>query len=998
MSSFHSSVAKFFLLVAACFFMIESQAQESVVNENNAPSLKWYQLHTTHFRILYPLGYEQQAQRMANTLEYIHAPESKTMGASPRKISLILQNQTSISNGFVSITPRRSEFYGMPSQNYNFIGNNDWLNLLATHEYRHMVQFQHATRGFNRLVYYAFGNYGLSAMSYLGAPQWFWEGDAVATETAFTNSGRGRIPNFDLLFRTNLMEGRTFNYHKQYLRSYRHNIPDYYKLGYHMVSYLRRKTNNPEIWENVTRRSWATSFVPFTFSIALKKEAGMYVKDLYTEMAADLKKQWQAQLDTTRITAFEKIQTRHSNAYTDYRFPQEMEGGGIIVQKSGIGDIEQLVLLNGNQETTIYTQGVVNDAAMLSATNSRIVWNEFRYDPRWRMKTYSAIVGYDMGSKVKHVIAKKGRYAAAALSSDGYKVATVETSTDYQTKLVVLDYISGNQVMEFKNPDNDFISMPRWTSDGKNIVALKTNKKGKALVLFTLATQEEKLLTEYTDENMGHPVPFGKYILYNSPVSGIDNIYALDTESGKRFQITSSKYGSYNPSLSRDGKTIYYNEQGKDGMDVVKINFNPGEWKAWKQRKQPDALFAHLAAQEASNNFLADIPDSTYKAKRYSRLKGMINPYTWGAYLNNNLSQATIGISSRDLLSTTTIKTGYNYDINEKTGDWTAAVSYQGFYPIIDAQIVTGERQLKTSLFDREVKFSWKETGFIGGLRIPILLTKSKYFTEIEVGNSVGVTSISSFQNEVTKDGIRISSGTDRIVPANDTLFYSFNDRANRGQLIYNQFIFSFTSVMKQSRRDFNPKYAQLLTFENYETPYGGNFRGNLTAIRAIVYFPGLFKHHSFYFRGGFQTTFSSIELNTYQFRNRIFKPRGFAYPRDSKFLTLSGNYAFPIAYPDIAIGPLINIQRIKTNLFCDYGTGEGRSYFYRFKPNQLTDVYFSNSNASYLSVGAEVTVDINVMRFLPQFEIGLRATYLTPNRFFNSGTVLEFLIGNIPL
>ena len=62
-------------------------------------------------------------------------------------------------------------------------------------------------------------------MAQVAAPQWFWEGDAVATETAFTPSGRGRIPNFGLVLRTNLLEGRTFNYHKQYLRSYKHNIP-----------------------------------------------------------------------------------------------------------------------------------------------------------------------------------------------------------------------------------------------------------------------------------------------------------------------------------------------------------------------------------------------------------------------------------------------------------------------------------------------------------------------------------------------------------------------------------------------------------------------------------------------------------------------------------------------------------------------------------------------------------------------------------------------------
>jgi hypothetical protein len=186
--------------------------------------------------LLFPEGYEVQAQRVANTLETIREPEGKTIGDVPRKISVVLQNQSALSNAFVSIAPRRAEFYGMPSQDYNFVGTNDWLTLLSSHEYRHMAQFQHARRGFNKLLYYAFGYSTLAGLAYVGAPQWFWEGDAVATETAFTPSGRGRIPNFDLILRTNLQEGRVFNYHKQYLRSYKYNIIDHYVFGYHMVS------------------------------------------------------------------------------------------------------------------------------------------------------------------------------------------------------------------------------------------------------------------------------------------------------------------------------------------------------------------------------------------------------------------------------------------------------------------------------------------------------------------------------------------------------------------------------------------------------------------------------------------------------------------------------------------------------------------------------------------------------------------------------------------
>jgi hypothetical protein len=971
------------LLLFAFICLPNLLTAQDVVNENNPPSLKWYQLNTPHFRVLYPLGFETQAQRMANTLEHIHEPESKTMGASPRKISVVLQNQSSISNGFVSITPRRSEFYTMPSQNYNFVGNNDWLNLLATHEYRHMVQFQHATRGFNRLLYYAFGNNVLAGMAYVAAPQWFWEGDAVATETAFTQSGRGRIPNFDLVFRTNLMEGRTFNYHKQYLRSYKHNIPDHYKLGYHLVSYLRRKTNNPEVWENITRRSWNVPFIPFTFSNSIKKEYGLYVNGLYREMAADLKKQWQAQLDTTALTSFEKVNPRTTKAYTDYRFPQELEDGSILVQKSGIGDIEALVTIKNGQERKIYVQGIVNDAAMLSATNSRVVWNEFRFDPRWRVKTFSTIVGYDLGSKTRRVISKKGRYASAAISPDGYQVATVETKTDYQTKLVVLDYLSGKVVKEFDNPTNDFISMPRWTENGKEVIALKTNKKGKAIVRFNLESGGEKYLTEFSDENIGHPVPYGKYVLYNSPISGIDNVYALDTETKQRHQITSSKYASYNPCVSRDGKTIYYNEQGKDGMDVVKIAFDPSTWKLWTRKTQPSTVFNHLVEQEGMPNLLSTIPDSTLKVKKYSRLKGIVNPYSWGTYFNNDLTNVNIGISSRDLLSTTTINAGYVYDINEKTGTWKASVSYQALFPIIDLSVSQSDRKVNEGDIETEnytgikpnytktvqtnnLSFSWLEKNMEGGFRIPLITTTSRYHSDITFGNSVGVTQVSNFTNTINDQ---------RIIPAlivNDTIksYYFFSDRTGNGNLVYNHFSISAFRLLKQSRRDINSQWGQVIRLNSYTTPYGGNYTGNQFSIYGTAYFPGLFKHHSIWGYWAYQSAeidrlfyankkgTEILENNNYQFRNRIPLPRGLTVSRFQQFYSMSANYTMPVWYPDIAIGPLLNIQRVRLNGFFDYGYGSSPT--------------FARSQ-TYLSAGAEVKFDINVMRFLPQFDIGFR-------------------------
>ncbi|HTE34337.1 MAG TPA: hypothetical protein VK666_28350, partial [Chryseolinea sp.] len=80
------------LICVVCAYLCFEATGQTVL-ENNPTHLRWNQVNTEHFRVLFPVGFENQAQRVASTLEYLHAPEARTMGATPRRISVILQNQ-----------------------------------------------------------------------------------------------------------------------------------------------------------------------------------------------------------------------------------------------------------------------------------------------------------------------------------------------------------------------------------------------------------------------------------------------------------------------------------------------------------------------------------------------------------------------------------------------------------------------------------------------------------------------------------------------------------------------------------------------------------------------------------------------------------------------------------------------------------------------------------------------------------------------------------------
>src|SRR5580765_1895150 len=86
------------------------------------PRLKWQQINTPHFHIIFPRGMEEDAERIANALDNAYSDVARSLGVLPKKIPIIMQNQTTDNNAFVSSEPRRAEFFSTPPQNPNSMG------------------------------------------------------------------------------------------------------------------------------------------------------------------------------------------------------------------------------------------------------------------------------------------------------------------------------------------------------------------------------------------------------------------------------------------------------------------------------------------------------------------------------------------------------------------------------------------------------------------------------------------------------------------------------------------------------------------------------------------------------------------------------------------------------------------------------------------------------------------------------------------------------------
>ncbi len=934
-----------FLFIALLFLTFSGWGQSAIsgsVLPNLPASVKWQQIKSPHFRVIFTEGFEKEAQRATNILESVYEPGSRTLGASPRRFPVILQNQHTTSNGFVTIGPYRSELFTLAPQGYQFLGNDHWMEKLIAHEYRHMVQFEKSLSGFTKTFYYLFGEYTASVWPGIAAPSWFFEGDAVGLETAMGRTGRGRVPSFLMSFKANTMEKGGFHYYKQHLNSFRDFVPNHYVTGYLMTTHLKNKYG-PHIWDDITQNAFSKPFIPFTFSNSIKKHTGKYLVPTYDEMLEEQKQLFSQQLSSFEPTPFDIINKESKEVYVNYRFPKPLSDGSVFCIKSGFGDISQFVIIRPDgQEKSIHTLGPYISSEFLSANDSVVVWIESTFDPRWDRRTYSDIKKLNFRTGQLSRLSKKERYTSVATSSDGKLLVATHQSITSEYSIYLLDGNTGDMIRRFDNPENHFYSMPVISPDGKSIISLKHVGDGKQIVQIDVETSQEKVLYTSQDENIGHPVMHGGHLYFNSTFNGIDNIYALDLKSQKEYLVTQAKYGAFNPALTTDGQ-ILYNDFFVDGMNAVQTSVSPDLWIPKEEVKYIGTRFEEtMVENEDISDELYNTSSVKYDIKKYNRTARSLRPVSWGLAVlptseASSANDISVGLVSMDLLSTTRMQGVLTYNTAENAWRYGFDVSYQALYPILDLGGDFGNRAaILRDTTGVPTQYYWDENTWTAGFRVPLTLTNSKYHRGLVFGSKLEISKVENYT--ASRVGFEQSgNGTLRSIKSS----------------------MRFSRLLKRSKLDIRPKWGQVVELHYYDTPFGGNSTSALFGTEGLFYLPGLFKHHSFYLRGSYQAQ----DIENYAFKSPVAYTRGYGYTAYDEYANLGINYTLPIAYMDWHLGPLINLQRIYGNAFYDYGFGQSM-----------------NKNDRLNSFGAEVSFNFNLMRYLLLFDVGIRYGYLPEN------------------
>lgn len=915
------------LLILFFSFSLFAQVIEAPVNTidfmQNPSGIEWKQIETEHFQLIFPETIEKEAQRAAHLLETAYPYVTRSLEEKPPRISLVLQAHTTESNGFVTLAPRRSEFFLTPSVN-PVLGNTEWLKTLSIHEFRHVVQFQKGRRGFSKFLYIILGEVGQALSLAFIAPPWVFEGDAVGIETALTEGGRGRLPLFERDLRTLILSGQDYDYDKAHLGSYKDYIPNHYVYGYFYTSFLRNHYGDLFL-SRVMNSSAESSYNPLSFYNAMDRylPEGDF-EDFYRHVIRELSAEWKARLEKLTPTDYEVKSPKKKFGWTNYLYPQKTDSG-ILALKNGLSFIDQFVLLKEGKEETLFYPGILNQEYPFKVRQDLLAWVELDIHPRWGYQDFSCLRTYDVRKK-EHLLKKCGlKLRLAVFDHSAKKLAAVEWNEKQEQFIHILD-AKGNSVQKISFPANKVIASLDWQDDRNLILVLRDHDDNKSLVRFNLDSQTKDVLVSPSKTNLGYVSVENGEIFLESPESGIDNLYHFKE---KLHQITSSSYGAYAPEM--DGNELIYSEYTPDGMVIAR---KKADWNSINSSSDSFlAYYEKFAASEEFGLFNKDLQTrKEKKSSEYSQFSHSLNLHSWLIFAPPLSNSITVQGYSRDILNNLALSGGASYNLNEQTTQGFVSLAFSHYYPGFDLRAAYGGRRQDVTVNNEKFENRWEEGSLEAGLQIPWNSIQGRFTQQF---------SLRAFA-KVIKVNNKISN--DREELTNNSLFSPGMEMA-----------FGFTA--RKSHRDIYSPLGILVSarMEEGRDISGDDESGAIVSADSRLYLPGIMKHHSFFH----QFAFEKQRDNFYQYESQILYPRGTRSPFLDEFFKYSGNYTLPLFYPDWNLSRYLYVKRIYGNLFYDMIDGRVGSSGYRAS-----------------SAGWELIFEILPLRLAFPVGLGVRGSY----------------------
>jgi hypothetical protein len=296
----------------------------------------------------------------------------------------------------------------------------------------------------------------------------------------------------------------------------------------------------------------------------------------------------------------------------------------------------------------------------------------------------------------------------------------------------------------------------------------------------------------------------------------------------------------------------------------------------------PTISFPVAHSDELHDILSNEVPTRSFGVSKYKQAGHLFRFHSWRPYYAD--PDFTYSIYSDNILNTMSTELFYHYNQDDKTNGVGVNLLYGTFYPYIrggmeytfDLPVVINNKAAYINRLETKV-----------GLYVPLNFTRGRTFKNLVIGSDY-------VYNQQIFKGIY----KDSISNQNFSYLYHY--------LSWSQFIQQATQHIYPRLGysiSLNHRYAISL-YDSYQ------FLGT-----ASIYLPGFFSTHNIILSGSFQQRDTANIL----FSNHFVNARGYNDYYLSRMWRFSGNYHFPIVYPDWGFANIIYFSRIRGNAFYDF-------------------------------------------------------------------------------
>lgn len=671
--------------------------------------VRWYQIKSPDYRILYPEGLDSLALVYGRALEAARTPVGRSIGYRPnevyrRPMPVVLHPFTAVANGSVAWTPRHMELYTGPDASSPDVM--EWVTNLALHESRHVAQMQFAkSRGYglcNLLV----GELFPGAMSALYPGPALFEGDAVVTETALTQFGRGREADFLEFCRVSFAEGDFRSWYGWRWDSQKRYTPDYYRAGYMLVGGVRYNFDAPLFADRYYRllheRKMPLPF--FNLQRTVKDVSDMSFKSAWRKIAAEQQFEWA--MDEVARGPFTpaRLLTEPDRRFSQYTRTVQA-GDNILAVKTGMTTSPRLVSISRDGKVSVLRPFASTASGLrLSEPLGRVFWSETVQDPRWEMKSTSRIRSMDPDGRDITTLTRKGRLFNPSPSPAGSRVSVTEYPTFGGSAVLVLDGESGVTLERIPAPDTLQVVETAWV-DG-HIVASGISPEGFGIYD---ASDGFATLVAPTRAKIKQLKSDGDKLYFVSDRLSVNELYRL--EDGTLRRMSNNRFGGSDFIVETGTDSVTFAALTTAGRMLYRSAVKPVE-------EDTDLLYSYpmadaLSAQEAELVTPGEEAPGSFSAPtRYRKLPHLIKIHSWAPVFVDSDAIASASFEQITTSAGLGATVFFQNDLGTSYGEigWRASYvkddlkvpywrssglikyTYSGLYPVIELTGKFGER------------------------------------------------------------------------------------------------------------------------------------------------------------------------------------------------------------------------------------------------------------------------------------------------------------------